>query len=54
MARTTLTLSEPIIHTLRVHAAKSRNSSKAQSEVVEIALKEYFERHNIPIEGEMK
>lgn len=38
------------MHTLRAHAAKSHNSSKAQSEVVEIALKEYFSKYNIPIE----
>jgi hypothetical protein len=52
MARTTLTLSDPIMHTLRSHAAKSKNSSKAQSEVVEDALKEYFEKYKIPIESE--
>lgn len=50
MARTTLTLSDPIMHTLRAHAAKSRNSSKAQSEVVEMALKEYFKKYDIPLE----
>ncbi|MGI5881246.1 MAG: ribbon-helix-helix protein, CopG family [Syntrophomonadaceae bacterium] len=50
MARTTLTLSDPIMHTLRTHAAKSRNSSKAQSDVVEDALREYFEKYNIEIE----
>lgn len=51
MARTTLTLSDPIMHTLRSHAAESKNSSKAQSEVVEDALKEYFAKHNITIKG---
>lgn len=51
MARTTLTLSDPIMHTLRSHAAESKNSSKAQSEVVEDALKEYFAKHNIAIKG---
>jgi hypothetical protein len=51
MARTTLTLSDPIMHTLRSHAAQSRNSSKAQSEVVEDALREYFTKYNIAIES---
>ena len=45
-----MTLSDPIMHTLRTHAAKSRNSSKAQSDVVEDALREYFEKYNIEIE----
>lgn len=50
MARTTLTLPDPLMHTLRAYAAKSKNSSKAQSEVMEEALREYFANHKILIE----
>jgi len=49
MARTTLTLSDPVMHALRKHAADTKNSMKAQSEVVEDALKEYFIKRNITV-----
>ena len=45
MARTTLTLSDEVMKKLRMYAVKTKNSAKAQSEVVEAALIEYFERH---------
>jgi len=43
MPKTTLTLSEPIAKTLKVYTAKTKNSMRAQSEVVEEALKEFFD-----------
>jgi len=48
--RTTLTLSDSIAKTLKVFTAKTKSSMHAQSEVVEEALKEYFDRHNVEIE----
>jgi len=50
MPKTTLTLSEPIDKTLKVYTAKTKSSLRAQSEVVEEALKEFFEKHNVKIE----
>lgn len=50
MARTTLTLSDPVMAALRQYTAKTKNSMKAQSEVVEDALKEYFKARQIPLE----
>lgn len=50
MPKTTLTLSEPIAKTLKVYTAKTKNSMRAQSEVIEEALKEFFERRNVKIE----
>jgi len=50
MPKTTLTLSEPISRTLKVHTAQTKSSMRAQSEVVEEALKEFFERRNVKIE----
>jgi hypothetical protein len=50
MPKTTLTLSEPIAKTLKVYTAKTKSSLRAQSEVVEEALKEYFKSHNVKIE----
>lgn len=35
MPKTTLTLSEPIAKTLKVYLAQTKNSMRAQSEVVE-------------------
>jgi hypothetical protein len=48
--KTTLTLSEPVAKTLKVYTAKTKSSMRAQSEVVEEALKEFFQRHNVKIE----
>jgi hypothetical protein len=50
MPKTTLTLSEPVAKTLKVYTAKTKSSMRAQSEVVEEALIEFFERHNVKIE----
>jgi len=36
--------------TLKVYTAKTKSSMRAQSEVVEEALIEFFERHNVKIE----
>jgi len=49
MARTTLTLSDPIMAALRQYTAKTQNNMKAQSKVVEDALKEYFAKRGIQI-----
>ena len=51
MPKTTLTLSEPIAKTLKVYTAQTKNSMRAQSKVIEEALKEFFERRNVKIEG---
>jgi hypothetical protein len=50
MPKTTLTLSEPIAKTLKVYTAQTKSSLRAQSEVVEEALIEFFEKHNVKIE----
>lgn len=50
MPKTTLTLSEPVAKALKVYTAQTKSSLRAQSQVVEDALKEFFERHNVKIE----
>jgi len=50
MTKTTLTLSEPIAKTLKVYTAQTKSSLRAQSQVVEDALREFFEKHNVKIE----
>jgi hypothetical protein len=50
MPKTTLTLSEPVAKTLKVYTVQSKSSMRAQSQVVEEALIEFFERHNAKIE----
>lgn len=50
MPKTTLTLSEPMAKTLKVYTVKTKSSLRAQSEVVEEALREFFERRNVKIE----
>jgi hypothetical protein len=50
MQKTTLTLSEPLAETLKVYTVQSKSSLRAQSQVVEEALKEFFEMHNFKIE----
>jgi len=45
-----LTLSEPMARTLKVYTVKTKSSLRAQSEVVEEALREFFERRNVKIE----
>lgn len=49
MARTTLTLSDPVMAALRQYTAKTKNSMKAQSKVVEEALQEYLEKRGVAI-----
>jgi hypothetical protein len=51
MPKTTLTLSEPIAKTLKVYTAQNKNSMCAQSEVITEALREFFERYDVKIEG---
>lgn len=50
MPKTTLTLSEPVAKTLKVYTVKSKGNLHAQSQVVEEALIEFFQRHGIKIE----
>ena len=50
MPKTTLTLSDPIAKTLKVYTVQTKSSLRAQSQVVEEALKEFFKRHNVKIE----
>jgi hypothetical protein len=51
MTKTTLTLSEPVAKTLKVYTVKFKNSLHSQSQVIEEALIEFFERHNVKIEA---
>jgi hypothetical protein len=51
MSKTTLTLSEPVAQTLKVYTVQSKSSLRAQSEVVEEALIEFFERHGVKIDA---
>jgi hypothetical protein len=50
MTKTTLTLSEPVAKTLKIYAVQSKSSMRAQSQVIEEALIEFFEKHNVKIE----
>jgi hypothetical protein len=50
MPKTTLTLSDPIAKTLKVYTVQTKSSLRAQSQVVEEALREFFERHGFKIE----
>ena len=52
--QTKLTLSEPVAKTLKVYTVQSKSSLRAKSRVVEEALIEFFERHNMKIEGKGK
>ncbi|MGD0954622.1 MAG: hypothetical protein ABR985_19925 [Methanotrichaceae archaeon] len=51
MSKTTLTLSEPVAQSLKVYTVQSKSSLRAQSEVVEEALIEFFERHGVKIDA---
>jgi hypothetical protein len=51
MTKTTLTLSEPVAKTLKVYAVQSKSSMRAQSQVIEEALIEFFEKNNVKIEA---
>ena len=50
MLKTTLTLSAPLAKTLKIYTVQFKGSLHAQSKVVEEALIEFFERHNVNIE----
>jgi hypothetical protein len=50
MVRTTVTLSESVNKTLKVYTVQTRNSMRAQSKVVEEALRDYFKVRNVSIE----
>ncbi len=50
MVRTTLTLSEPVAKTLKVYTAQTKSSMRAQSQVVEEALREFFRRRGVKVE----
>jgi hypothetical protein len=50
MPKTTLTLSDPIAKTLKVYTVQTKSSLRAQSQVVEEALREFFKKHNVKIE----
>jgi len=49
MPKTTLTLSDPIAKTLKVYTVQTKSSLRAQSQVVEEALKEFFKRRDVKI-----
>jgi len=51
MSKTTLTLSDPTAKTLKVYTAQTKSSLRAQSKVVEEALREFFERRGFKVEG---
>ncbi|HNQ53229.1 MULTISPECIES: hypothetical protein [Methanothrix] len=50
MPKTTLTLSEPIAKALKIYTVQAKSSMRAQSQVIEEALREFFENHGIKIE----
>jgi hypothetical protein len=54
MPRTTLALSEPVAKTLKVYTAQTKSSMRAQSQVVEEALIEFFEKRSVNIEVKFK
>jgi hypothetical protein len=49
MPKTTITLSELVAQTLKIYAAQVKNSLNSQSQVVEEALIEFFEKRNFKI-----
>ena len=51
MYKTTLTLSDSMAKTLKVYTAQTKNSLHAQSQIVEEALREFFEKRSVKIEG---
>jgi hypothetical protein len=40
-----------VAKTVKVYTAQTKRSMNAQSQVVEEALREFFERHGVKIEG---
>jgi hypothetical protein len=49
MSKTTLTLSDPMAKTLKVYSVQTKSSLHAQSQVVEEALREFFEKRSVKI-----
>jgi hypothetical protein len=49
MPKTTLTLSGPVAKMLKIYTAQIKSSLRAQSEVVEEALLEFFEKRGFKI-----
>ena len=50
MYKTTLTLSEPVAKTVKVYTVRSKSSLHAQSQVIEEALIEFFNKRGVEIE----
>jgi hypothetical protein len=50
MSKTTLTRSDSMAKTLKVYTAQTKSSLRAQSKVVEEALREFFEKRSVKIE----
>ena len=48
--KTTLTLSKSVAKTLKVYTVKSKSGLRAQSQVVEEALIEFFNKRGVEIE----
>jgi hypothetical protein len=49
MPKTTLTLSEPAAEALKVYTVQTKSSMHAQSQMVEEALREFFEKRGTKI-----
>ncbi|MGE5373386.1 MAG: hypothetical protein ACM3KS_00235 [Phycisphaerales bacterium] len=45
-----MTLSEPVAKALKVYTAQTKSSLRAQSQVVEEALREFFRRRGVKVE----
>ncbi|HII05914.1 MAG TPA: hypothetical protein HA349_00935 [Methanotrichaceae archaeon] len=50
MPKTTLTLSDSVAKTLKVYTVQTKSSMHAQSQVVEEALIEFFEKRGVKTE----
>jgi len=50
MPKTTLTLSDSVAKALKVYTVQTKSSMHAQSQVVEEALIEFFEKRGVKIE----
>jgi hypothetical protein len=45
-----LTLSEPVAKALKIYTVQTKSSMRAQSQVIEEALREFFQNRGIEIE----
>jgi hypothetical protein len=52
MPKTTLTLSGPVAEMLKVYTVQIKNSLHAESQVVEEALQEFFERRKVRLRSD--